>query len=685
MFLHKSLRQFVDTKITKDYPILVENDRLRRADEFLNNHYTWLIPIITLSIYGLIVLIMPRTFLIYESAKSIIDQRTSNYAAIAGTTIAIIGFLLTNLAKKKSFYYELLFKTSYFIPILYYTLTGIAFLIVTSTARDIVNILNFAPYYGSMIIACTVILLIGLGLIFFLFKTIVKFTNENRINQYVGNNLLYYQKQKIHQWLLIEVSDKHINKYLGNKEHKFKRFFTSGTSEYIYDIDMDQLARYIEIHPESRFPKSMFLESPYFDLGKNHEFARSGSIIAADFRKIFKLKQRKIKADPYEIYLVHINREYLNSINENNNSTLTDILHIYKRMIKLYSLADIRQIKNEVNMICWSLTNGIHASLNKSSNEYFENIIGFIEWILQDLVQNNKSRIFASLIDSIPTAYSMASFEKSQNRITTSRQNITFNTVIKHMDSLMFNLKFNFPIEEDPIHQNKIYKSLITSLGTLYRRAIHNDNALHINKINEIVNKQLNIDRVLYDYVPPILDATFEKEQPYEFDEKLYENGSLLIPDSLVYTHHLRVLTRLWLYYLIDNKLITFEQFSIQLAMIEYQKCWLHDLVFLTGNINYFGRNTWYFAEFNDYDKMAFDDGEWIYKSFLIEKLYSKDYDFKCYNIDSDVIDQLLNNFESQGEISDVWNEHYSQNMLGANFDNIKTEIKRIVIPAIDS
>lgn len=676
--METSLRKIVRTRITKDYGILLENGYRRSIETYVIENYKWLVPALTIAIYGLTALLTPNTFLSFDSAKSIIDQRSANYAAITGTTIAVIGLLLSNLAKKRSFYYDLLFKKTFFLPILLYTLSGIAILIATSTIRDLFAPSHLRGYYGCMVTGCTVVLLIGLGLVFHLFRTIIIFTSEHHINLYFQHDLLYHQRRQILRWLYREISEEHLKRYLDGKVEK--RFAAQGGKERIYDIDMARLARYIQKHPESPMPKPISLEMLFYDLDKLYKPQKSKGLIRKDFTEIFDIRKMDTKIDPTVSYVAHLDREFQNSISESNSQSLTDFLRIYKQMFELYGLVDMRQALHEANFLIWSLGEGIHLSITKNNRESFEQILSFIEHFLEEMIERENWQTFESLINHLATTYSMAAFEKSQNRITQSRLNSIFNTVMTSMDSLIWSLHFKIPDLEQNLH-SRFYLAICTVMAGFYRRAIHGSNLGHFEKIDQITNKRLAGDEVSgNNYLPDLSSSDHETKKWINSDDGERETA-LTFKSTAVYTHHLKVLTRLWLYYLVDCGHIKLEQCQGQITLLGEHKCWLGDLIIFTENIHYFDRSGWFFSEFNEKEKLAFEEGEWILKSFTLEKLFSKDYNFKQVDLDQDVAQKLIDYFNSHGKINSLWEKQFSTDELHTNAARIIEAILTPLVP----
>lgn len=126
-------------------------------------------------------------------AKSIIDQRTTNIAAITSISLVVVGFLLTNLALKSPLTIKILFKESYLYLTVYLVFSTIICLILLSTFRDTLD-----PYvFTRTVLAGTYLCIVILILIGYLFSNIIRFTDEKHISGLLKKELLNEGKEQL--------------------------------------------------------------------------------------------------------------------------------------------------------------------------------------------------------------------------------------------------------------------------------------------------------------------------------------------------------------------------------------------------------------------------------------------------------------------------------------------------------
>ncbi|ALR29260.1 hypothetical protein ATE47_01360 [Chryseobacterium sp. IHB B 17019] len=185
-----------------------------------------------------------------KTADILIDQRTSNVATIISMTLAVIGLLLSNLAIKDNQTYKLLFVNSGLYLILYYTLSVILCLMLLSTLRDTLD----APYFQHFVLAGTylaLIILVGIG---YLFRTIITFTNANRIQSVLTEQLLWEAKANLRITLLSMYSNIEFLKFMSDHEienikknrveyQRSLNKMTVSNEKLVYDINLSRLER----------------------------------------------------------------------------------------------------------------------------------------------------------------------------------------------------------------------------------------------------------------------------------------------------------------------------------------------------------------------------------------------------------------------------------------------------------
>jgi len=225
----------------------------------------WLIIIVILLIYfiGIVINIRLLNFIDIklDTAKIIVDQRTSNTATIISMTLAVVGFLMSNLAVKESFAYRLLFKNSKLYPIIYFTLGIIGSLILISLFRDTIK-----PEYifSRLVLTGSYLVLVVLLLIGYLFRSIIHFTNSKRIKDLLHAELISESKLNLRESLFKKYSRKVYDDIMITSDAKEYNFFESFSSTSLSDSALEtEDAEILEIKGDELFelfPKQKLLE-----------------------------------------------------------------------------------------------------------------------------------------------------------------------------------------------------------------------------------------------------------------------------------------------------------------------------------------------------------------------------------------------------------------------------------------
>lgn len=143
-------------------------------------------------------------FLDFDSnlAKAVVDQRTTNIAAIISMSLVVVGFLITNLASKSPITLKLLFKESRLYFTLYLTFSTISCFIILSTFRETLDDFVFTRAVLAGTYLCIIILIV----IGYLFRKIIYFTDDKHIAKMLKKELLNEAKEKLKLQLLKKYS-----------------------------------------------------------------------------------------------------------------------------------------------------------------------------------------------------------------------------------------------------------------------------------------------------------------------------------------------------------------------------------------------------------------------------------------------------------------------------------------------
>jgi len=169
-------------------------------------------------------------------------------------TLAVVGFLMSNLAVKESFAYKILFKNSRLYPIIYFILSVIGSLMIISLLRDSIN----DNIYSKLVITGTYLVLLVLFLIGYLFRSIIHFTNSKKIQDLLHSELIIEAKENLRNALF--------KKYALNLYDSL--MLENGAKEYNWSVAFDksavsigkpQIIKLSDTQLDKIFPQGKFL------------------------------------------------------------------------------------------------------------------------------------------------------------------------------------------------------------------------------------------------------------------------------------------------------------------------------------------------------------------------------------------------------------------------------------------
>jgi hypothetical protein len=229
----KWLKYEVENILNKNCPDLSFNpkSRFKKISKFVFNKKQWwliILGIFCFHLFGLVINInfLNKLHLKIDSAKLIVDNRAANTVTIISMTLAVVGFLLSNIATKDNYAYKLLFKHSKLYSIIYFTLGTIASLIIISLLKDTIT---SEYYYSRLAISGTYLVIIVLFLIGFLFRSIIHFTNSKKIQKLLHEELMEESKEYLREIIFRKISRDEFN----------KRMKDAGAVEYNFFNSMD--------------------------------------------------------------------------------------------------------------------------------------------------------------------------------------------------------------------------------------------------------------------------------------------------------------------------------------------------------------------------------------------------------------------------------------------------------------
>lgn len=290
------LKYEVQSILDKKCPDLNFNHKLRfrKVSNFIFDREQWwliILGIICFHLLGLVINLnfLNKLYLKIDSAKLIIDNRAANTVTIISMTLAVIGFLLSNIATKDNYAYKLLFKYSKLYSIIYFTLGTIASLIIISLLKDTIT---SQYYYSRLAISGTYLVVIVLFLIGFLFRAIIHFTNSKKIQTLLHDELMDESKKYLRETLFRKISQDEFNKRMkdaGAEEYTFFNTMDFSSNSPVTELDGAQLEK---ILPSPKIIVDINLKKIYRFI---HKKKKSGDLYFNEIR----LNESSIQFDGY--------------------------------------------------------------------------------------------------------------------------------------------------------------------------------------------------------------------------------------------------------------------------------------------------------------------------------------------------------------------------------------------------
>ncbi|MGF7036779.1 hypothetical protein [Mucilaginibacter lappiensis] len=266
------VRYTVERRIEIHHSELLKNVKKQQTqdwyDSWLKPSY-WLVPILGAVVIYFFLFLIPLTTGTYshdfKDFVNAVDQRTGNLATISGMSLAVIAFLVSNLAIKEPYAYQLLFRKTKLYAVIIYVLSVLGLFVFVSTVHYL-----YTPgkIYEAFTVTAgfeflTVIFLIG-----FLFIKIINFIDPEKIDEMMNAELVRAGSVIIYEGLIRKYSLQEFERVMaqqGIKIYNFGSYIDSNwlkasmrimnggevaeiekKQKYIVDIDLIGLAHYLD-------------------------------------------------------------------------------------------------------------------------------------------------------------------------------------------------------------------------------------------------------------------------------------------------------------------------------------------------------------------------------------------------------------------------------------------------------
>ena len=346
--LNLTLKRQAEVKVRQKNSFLYESYSKICINHLLHFKHWYYIVISTLSAFFLVQLMDISSFNFLEitdqDVKTLIESRTTNIVTLISVTLAVIGFLIANLAIKDSYIYNLIFINSRFFSITYFVLTLIACFIILSTLKGHVPL----EYLKRIFVAGTYLILIAICCIGYLFTRLVLYTNDKFLHQIIKKDFSLESKKYLIESLKRDFMKAILFRELGFNE--YNNYFQSSLIGY----------------PDAKLPANTII--------KNLKIEKVKAI----------LSKNKI---PYDTIYLNINYEDKLATNQNgfffifsDNQKHTEIIkELNKCIIKEVDPFDMSKIETVIDYINQKIiehtsknNHKLVAEFTKMYSEYYD-------------------------------------------------------------------------------------------------------------------------------------------------------------------------------------------------------------------------------------------------------------------------------------------------------------------------
>ena len=117
----------------------------------------------------------------------LIESRTSNLSTIAGLSLAVIAFLMGNIAIKENYAFQIVLEKTKFSTVVIAVLTALIFFVLIGTFRSI-----YKPdeWYLDLMLSAMFVFIGILILIGYIFRSAIRYTNPNAIDELVNETMI---------------------------------------------------------------------------------------------------------------------------------------------------------------------------------------------------------------------------------------------------------------------------------------------------------------------------------------------------------------------------------------------------------------------------------------------------------------------------------------------------------------
>lgn len=403
---------------------LIKDVKTQQRQTYVNNLLSldhWYITVLGTMLYYMIitsVTMFTGITLDADGYGPFIDQRSSNLATISGMCLAVITFLMSNIAVKEPYAYKLLFTSTKMYAAIFFVLTSLGCFIMVSTLRNTIPKACY-PYFvlSSSFVFVTVLFVIG-----YLFSRAIYYTNPKKIDEFMNRELQlgasviifhglmrkyslerYQQLMKQHGALPYSLSDHFNSSWLFNTtswQSQEEVIAQEQQQKYVLDIDVVLLANYIQQKEKPVYYHNLaFNEST--ELSDNYIF-RPGQDNSPEEKRalkniLFLTKQKEHYSSVIEIR-EHFDEKMILYSEKGQTKELARILDGIKVLMKLQVVHGLSVPFNLTENFLKVLRTALALSVKENKYTSFESLVIFFYGHSHYAIKEKNKSLFTDLL-----------------------------------------------------------------------------------------------------------------------------------------------------------------------------------------------------------------------------------------------------------------------------------------------
>ncbi len=509
-----------------------------------------------------------------DTAKGIVDQRTSNIASIISISLAIAVFLLNNLAKELKKYYDLLFRETLIYPIVYFSFIVLGFLVVLSVLKNHLDPVLFC----NLVILFHFLIICVIVAIAFLFSKIIKvfdpdYLRKSRLKSALieaTKKIILFEEQRIvstqiYKEKLQNIISSSLGMHFDSKYAIRLELSSNKSIENIRDIKIDKLVRIIK-----KIKKKNKEDINGYDLFLNYNLRWNNAVMEVphnlksyenEIIKCFKIgtySEHKLSFNSLRKGLL---KDILSAIKEENEEEvgkiLSEFFYIYEKYfeyIKSKSESEAIKIPNDtIRYLRFDVVEILECAIKKGNIAIVQRIFDFFDKLIREAYLNNALDVFESYI----------SFNKDIYKWTVNNERLKI-IVIKEWTRKLVDF-YNYFLKNGIDKEKKQIYLFLYSYHNFFAQYLYSIlDQFHYDDFKKVYSKYSELFQYL-DSDSELLEARSSDNE--EQLKNLKENYAKKFYNQILY-NHVNIALQSWFYYKYQVRLLESNENKTELIYI---------------------------------------------------------------------------------------------------------------------